>query len=104
MHPLALHSPHLEDAIRQLENSWLQMIENNHIAQGVRPVIAESWKRSLKYGVPYDKPLPPSTNFENELQRYEQILEIANPIINRFKHDIEESGYFVIISSAEGLI
>jgi|LSQX01.2.fsa_nt_gb transcriptional regulator of acetoin/glycerol metabolism len=104
MHPLAMHSPHLEDVIRQLENSWLQMIENNQIDKGVRPVIAESWKRSLKYGVPYDKPLPPSTNFENELQRYEQILKIASPIINRFKHDIEKSGYFVMISSAEGLI
>ena len=104
MHPLALHSPHLEDAIRQLENSWLQMIENNRIDQRVRPVIAESWKRSLKYGVPFDKPLPPSTNFENELQLYDQILEIASPIISKFKRDIEDSGYFVIVSSAEGLI
>ena len=104
MHPLALHSPHLEDAIRQLQNSWLQMIENKRIDQKIRPVIAESWKRSLKYGVPFDKHLPPSANFENELQRYEQILEIANPIINRFRQEIEDSGFFIMVSSAEGLI
>ncbi|NLY39264.1 MAG: sigma-54-dependent Fis family transcriptional regulator [Firmicutes bacterium] len=104
MLPLALHSPHLEDTIRQLENSWLQMIEKNRIDRKIRPVIAESWKRSLKYGVPFDKHLPPSTNFENELQRYEQILEIANPIINRFRQDIEDSGYFIMVSDAEGLI
>jgi len=81
MHPLAMHSPHLEDVIRQLENSWLQMIENNQIDKGVRPVIAESWKRSLKYGVPYDKPLPRQQILKMSCSAMSRYLRLPAPLL-----------------------
>jgi PAS domain S-box-containing protein len=89
--------------------AWRAFIEtgeiNNHV---IRPVIAESWKRSRSYGVdPYTSKRPDKLHTEEIEKRYkkmEKLINISKPFMSSLYSIVENSGFIVRLADDEGYI
>ena len=81
-------------AFALLKQYWRTFIETGEICEFVRPEIAESWKRSIKYGVnPTEKnknyAFLPDPEVKKLLNENQALLDVAYPLMSRTVDYIE---------------
>jgi PAS domain S-box-containing protein len=89
--------------------AWQTFIETGRIDAGViRPVIAESWKRSRDYGVdPFASKGLSKLNTQEIKKRYrkmEKLIDISKPFMSSLYNLVENSGFIVRLADEEGYI
>jgi hypothetical protein len=74
-------------------------------ASGVRPLVLESWRRSLRSGVDPDRNLPPVDLTDDELEAYRDAHPLAPlmPLVRRLLvEDAADAGLIVAVTDADG--
>lgn len=80
-------------------------LSTGHVDRGLRPLVVESWRRSVRHGVDPELPAPPIRLAEDRLAelRAEHPLAAAMPVIRRLLlESAADAGLLVAVSDAAG--
>lgn len=96
-------------ALRALRERFITgEIDANHLESSVRPIIAESWRRSLQTGVDPDRggaQIPPIGPVTLDQLRAGQPLAPALPVIRKLLvDDAKDTGVVVAVTGADGTL
>jgi hypothetical protein len=93
------------DLARRTAAAHDRFVEGAGDAGGVRPLVLESWRRSLLSGVDPERNLPPIDLTDDELEAYRDAHPLARlmPLVRRLLvDDAAEAGLVVAVTDAEG--
>jgi hypothetical protein len=82
-----------------------RFVEGAPDASGVRPVVLESWRRSMTSGIDPDRNLPPVDLIDDDLAAYRDAHPLAPlmPLVRRLLvEDAVEAGLIVAVTDADG--
>jgi len=93
----------------QLRNYWDQATKNGVIADGLPPLISESWARCKQKGTnPFLKANPyysaSSDEFRKRKQQRGELLDIANPFMEKIAWMVKGSGFLITIADQDGYV
>jgi transcriptional regulator of acetoin/glycerol metabolism len=90
---------------RQVREAHDRFITTGRADRRLRPLVVESWQRSLKGGLDPEHSMAPVELLDDELDRYRRNHPLANamPVIRKLLvQDAEEAGLLVAVSDAAG--
>lgn len=90
------------------KKQWRKFIETGAIDPAVKPYIAESWKRCVKYGVDYKGTghgvRIPEKRFAEILRKNRELLEMAKPIIEMINKAFNNLHMLISVCDSDGNI
>ncbi|MCG0239487.1 MAG: sigma-54-dependent Fis family transcriptional regulator [Firmicutes bacterium] len=88
---------------------WKQFRANQKVdSTRMRPAIMESWTRCHQQGV--DRipgalpPIAPAADLDRRLERYQRVLDAAEPYLKELARMVRGSGFVVTLSDPEGIV
>lgn len=97
----------MEGYIQFIYNAWKKFVETGDVEPGVRPEIAESWKRCRSVGVDYtngrgnDRYKIP---VELKIEQDEELISVTRPIMEGIYNIVKGSGFAIILCNKEGYL
>ncbi|KXS37052.1 MAG: GAF modulated Fis family sigma-54 specific transcriptional regulator [Candidatus Frackibacter sp. T328-2] len=98
----------MEKDLQKITNAWQAYISQGRIKQGLNQEIKRSWQRCAEYKI---DPLQDSSthilqenNLREKLDKYEEVIRIATPIMKELYKAIKGSNFMVLLTDEQGYI
>lgn len=102
-----MHTPGQDNS--SIKQAWLKFMQSGIIHPIVRPVIAESWRRSYQAGVDpfcgvhhHNSLIEPQ--LDELLEKQRDFIDIARKFMYNIYHFVKGPGFVVILSDKNGYI
>lgn len=105
---LALKFSHeISEKRRELSRTWQRFLVERKIPRSVRPVVQDSWKRCVEYGVDPTRQENPVLLSDEDVQKLIAdfgLYQLALPILERLAKQTEGTGHLLTLCNREGFI
>ncbi len=92
----------------QVKEAWKQFVINGKVNECIKPMVAQSWIKSLKIGLDPKRinkaPAVEKTDIERRIKKNKDLLAVILPIMAELQSLVKGSGFLTLITDCDGVI
>lgn len=92
----------------QVKEAWKQFVINGKVNEWIKPMVAQSWIKSLKIGLDPKRinkaPAVEKADIERRIKKNKDLLAVILPIMAELQSIVKGSGFLTLITDHDGVI